>query len=139
MPFRLIVPEEVREEMIAHAQQELPRECCGLLAGTLKEGEGRVLEVYRLTNALGSAVEYESEPGSMLQAMRAIDGAGLRVLAVYHSHPSSAAVPSRKDLERNPWGDWAAHFIISLAETEARVQAWWLSEDSFTEAEWRVG
>src|SRR5262245_31292004 len=99
MPFRLIVPKAVLEEMIAHAREELPRECCGLLAGERKDGEGQVRRLFRLVNSLTSPVEYESEPESMFRAMRAIDAEGLEVVAVYHSHPTSASVPSRKDLE----------------------------------------
>jgi proteasome lid subunit RPN8/RPN11 len=70
--------------------------------------------------------------------MRAIDAEGLEVVAAYHSHPTSAPVPSRKDLDRNPWDDWAAHVIVSLARSEAEVRVWWLTEAAFTEAEWAV-
>jgi proteasome lid subunit RPN8/RPN11 len=128
----------VADEMVRHAQEERPRECCGLLAGERLEGMGRVKRLFRLVNALASGVEYESEPASMLRAMKAIDAEGLEVLAVYHSHPTSPPVPSRKDLERNPYEDWAAHAIISLAGQVPEVRFWWLGESTYREAEWVV-
>jgi proteasome lid subunit RPN8/RPN11 len=109
-----------------------------LLAGERLEGLGRVKGLYRLVNALESPVEYESEPRSMLRAMKAIDAAGLEVLAAYHSHPTSPPVPSRKDMERNPWEEWAAHVIISLAGEAPEVRVWWLGETEYREAEWAV-
>ncbi len=124
--------------MVAHAREELPRECCGLLAGERLEGLGRVKGLYRLVNSLGSAVEYESEPSSMLKALKAIDAAGLEVVAVYHSHPTSAPIPSRKDLDRNPYEEWAAHVIVSLAGDTPEVRAWWLGETTYREAEWAI-
>jgi len=124
--------------MVRHALEERPRECCGLLAGERLEGLGRVKGLHRLVNSLGSAVEYESEPTSMLRAMKAIDAAGWEVLAVYHSHPTSSPVPSRKDLERNPYEEWAAHVIIGLAGEVPEVRVWWLGETTCREAEWGV-
>src|SRR5262249_33167578 len=101
MPFRLVVPREVLEKIVAQALSERPNECCGLLAGRLDGDVGRVVAGYALVNALASPVEYESEPRSMFTAYRDLTGKGLDILAVYHSHPMSRPVPSKKDLDRN--------------------------------------
>ncbi len=142
MPFRLVLPRSVYEAMIAQAQAEQPLECCGLLAGVVEEGTGRVVKAYPLVNALASAVEYESEPRGLIAADRDMRTAGLEVLAVYHSHPSSPPLPSRKDLQRN----WAVrdltgdrvHLILSLLQSPPVVRAWWLGETDYREAEWEV-
>src|SRR3954447_4052537 len=101
MSFRLKVPAGLWQGMIRHAREEQPNECCGLLAGAVADGVGRVERLYRLVNSAASPVEYESEPRSMLAAMRDMIARGLDVVAVYHSHPTSRPVPSRKDLDRN--------------------------------------
>src|SRR5262245_28390101 len=103
-PFRLLqVPRSLYAAMTAQAEAEAPLECCGLLAGVIEGDVGRVLERYPLTNAAASPIRFESDPRSMLDATRDIDRRGLAVLAVYHSHPTTAPVPSKTDLEINLW------------------------------------
>src|SRR4051794_2063632 len=101
MPNRLIVPRGLYDEMVAHAAEDRRRECCGLLAGREVEGINRAERIYRLVNELDSGVEFLSEPRSMLAAVRDMMAAGLDVVAVYHSHPTTRPVPSGKDRERN--------------------------------------
>jgi proteasome lid subunit RPN8/RPN11 len=124
--------------MIAQAQQELPNECCGILAGTIgTDGIARVERRYPLVNVLASPTEYESEPKSLLAAVRDMRDPGLDLLAVYHSHPASDPIPSRKDRERNYMGD-VMHFIIGLNRAAPLVRGWWLMEEDYREAEWEV-
>src|SRR5262245_49369171 len=113
MPFRLILPQMLYRDMVAHAVEERPHECCGLLAGRVVDGIGRAARIYRLVNALESPVEYESEPRSMLAAMRDMIAAGLDVVAVYHSHPTSRPIPSAKDRERN-YSEDVVNLIVGL-------------------------
>jgi proteasome lid subunit RPN8/RPN11 len=144
MPFRLVVPRALYEAMVGQALAEQPLECCGLLAGVIdaKSSVGQVVKAYPLVNALASPVEYESEPRSIIAAYRDMSISGLELLAVYHSHPTSAPLPSRKDIDRN-WavrdflGD-VVHLIVSLAQSPPLVRAWWLGENDYREAEWQV-
>src|SRR3954467_10182815 len=101
MPFRLVVPREMLEKAVAQALSERPNECCGLLAGSVAGDVGRVAACYPLVNALASPVEYEAESHCLIAAYRDLTGKGLDILAVYHSHPTSPPVPSKKDLARN--------------------------------------
>jgi len=123
--------------MVRHAQSELPNECCGLLAGV---GDGATLRAekqFALVNEAASPIEYRSEPRSMLQADREMRALKLEIVAVYHSHPTSAPIPSRTDLARNYMPD-VVQFIISLKDAEPLMRGWWLLEDRFEEAEWRI-
>jgi len=131
--FRLSIPQAIHEAMIVHARAELPNECCGLLAGSIASRIGRVVEHYPLVNALASPTEYESEPRSMLAAHKAMRASGTDILAVYHSHPTSDPIPSKRDLERN-YGEGVIHVIIGLRSSEADIRAWWLSETGYREA-----
>jgi proteasome lid subunit RPN8/RPN11 len=138
MGFHLIVPRNCYEEMIEHARQEAPNECCGMLAGRIEGPTARVVQTYRLVNALASPVEYESESRSMFEAVRDQMRRGLEVLAVYHSHPTSPAIPSRKDLARN-YSEDVVNFILSLLDEPPTVRGWWLSATEYREAGWEVG
>jgi proteasome lid subunit RPN8/RPN11 len=124
--------------MLWHARAEQPLECCGLLAGIVRgDGIAEVLLRYPLINAAASPRDFESEPKSLLSAWRDIRGQKWDVLAVYHSHPTSPPVPSRKDLALN-WGPDVVNFIVSLAQSPPTVAAWWLTEEEYRPAEWRI-
>jgi proteasome lid subunit RPN8/RPN11 len=139
MPFQLQIECQVHEEMIAHACAELPNECCGLLGGTFpRQGKtARATHCYPLVNELASPIEFRSEPRSMFEAMRDMRRKGLEVLAIYHSHPSTAAFPSAKDRALSS-GDQVVCLIISLRDSVPVVKAWWLTEHGCEEAHWSV-
>jgi proteasome lid subunit RPN8/RPN11 len=137
-PFRLLLPLAIYEEMIRQAQAELPNECCGLLAGHLEGGVAEVIAIYPVVNERASPTAYLTEPRSMLAANKDVDRRGLRVVAIYHSHPKTRPFPSRSDLDNNYWGLYAMHFIVSLASEPPSVAAWWLGPGEARPAEWAV-
>ena len=126
--------------MLEHAQAELPAECCGLLAGIIRRdgAEALVTHRYPLINELDSPTEFASEPRSMLAAMREVRAWGTEVLAVYHSHPTSEPIPSRKDLDRHWLGPSVLAVIVGLQGEEPEVRAWALGPESCDEAEREV-
>lgn len=132
---RLVVPDLLLEELFSHARAEAPLECCGLLAGHIRDGVGIATIPYAITNAARSATEYETDARDMLSAFRAMRESGIELLAIYHSHPASEPVPSCRDIDRNTYGESVIHLIVSLAGAEPEARAWWLSETSFREAE----
>jgi proteasome lid subunit RPN8/RPN11 len=73
----------------------------------------------------------------MLAANKALRASGTIELAVYHSHPSSDPIPSRRDLERN-YSVEVVNIIIGLRNAEPEIRAWWLTADSYREAAWEV-
>jgi proteasome lid subunit RPN8/RPN11 len=97
-----------------------------------------VMRRYPLTNQAGSPTEYLSDPDSLFTAFRDMRRLGLDVLAIYHSHPATEPVPSRKDIERNNYGAEVVHLIISLSGAEPRIRAWRLSSDAYAQADWTV-
>ena len=144
IPFHLLLPHELYLEMIAQAWAERPNECCGILAGHIDESptagtsrQARVERRYPLINALASPTEFESEARSMLHACRDMDSQGLEMLAVYHSHPASDPVPSKKDRERS-LDESIMAVIISLKGAEPQTCAWWLTADAFRAATWEI-
>ena len=53
----LHIPAHISEDMIQHAREHDPHECCGILAGK----DGKVTEHYRITNVLAAMSEAELE------------------------------------------------------------------------------
>jgi proteasome lid subunit RPN8/RPN11 len=136
------VPRRLVEEMVAQAVAEVPNECCGLLAGrvgpeTPGPPVGAVVRRYPLVNAAASPREYNADSRSLIAAHIDMREGGLERLAIYHSHPTSEAVPSRTDLERN-YDPSVVYLIISLRTGQPEVRAWWLLEDAYREAEWDI-
>jgi proteasome lid subunit RPN8/RPN11 len=131
------IPRKFYDAIIAQAFAELPNECVGLLAAKL-EPTGDLIRVerrYPLVNALASPVEYLSDDDSMLAAHSDMRKHGLDIVAVYHSHPTTEPVPSRKDRERN-YSPEVVNFIISLKGPEPVMRGWWLTDTDYREAEW---
>jgi len=135
--YRLSIPRPIYAAMLAHARAELPAECCGLLAGTIEGDVGNVTEHHPLVNALASPTEYESEPRSRFAAHKAMRASGTEILAVYHSHPTSDPIPSRRDRERS-FGDLVVNLIIGMKNAEPDVRGWWLQADRIDEAAWQI-
>ena len=136
MPFRLQLPRQIYEEMLAQARAEMPNECCGLLAGRIESrGIARVLRRYPLVNTMASPTRYESEGKGLLHAHIDARRTAMEFLAVYHSHPTSPAAPSRTDLASNYW-QGVIHFIISLENEPAIMKGWWLGAEDYRPAEW---
>ena len=129
----LTIPADVGEAMTAHLRGCLPNEGCGLLAGTA----GRATAFYPVTNDAASPTTYRTNARDMLVALRAMRTAGRELLAVCHSHPTSAAVPSRADVGGNTYGD-TVHVIVGLAGEVPDVRAWVLAADGCREVEVRI-
>ena len=137
MSFRLELLRADYQAMLDQARAELPNECCGLLAGIVEGGVGRVVARYPLVNKLSSPVEFLSAEASMFAAFKDRRKRGLDELAVYHSHPTTEPVPSEKDLAQS-YSEDVMNLIISLAGPEPQVRAWWLTASDYREAEWEV-
>lgn len=102
------------DEMVAHARDDLPNECCGIVSAR----DGVAVDVHRAINAAASPLRYEIDSKDYLRIYNLIDDADLQVGAIYHSHTRSAAFPSQTDINLALWPD-ALYIIVSLAEADA--------------------
>jgi [CysO sulfur-carrier protein]-S-L-cysteine hydrolase len=110
------VSRAVYEQMVAHASEERPFECCGLLAGS----GGEITESCRAKNAADLfGIRYEIDPKEFLHLNREIDDADLDLLGVYHSHPFTRAYPSATDIGQ-AW-EGLVYVIVSLTDFLAPV------------------
>jgi [CysO sulfur-carrier protein]-S-L-cysteine hydrolase len=120
-----------RDELIAHAQEDAPNECCGYV----KAEDGRIAEVFRAENPRKSPYGYELDHKSLFAA-NDLDEAGFDV-GIYHSHPKSPAEPSQTDINLAHYPHWT-YLIVSLAG-EPEVRAWRIADGSVEEEDLVVG
>jgi proteasome lid subunit RPN8/RPN11 len=135
--YVLLLSRALHDEIIAHARAESPNECCGFLAGTIAGPIARSVLRLPLINAADQPrIEYLSESRSILKAHQEMRARGIEEVAVYHSHPTTDPIPSRKDCASNTYADFLLHLIISLKNSQPAVRAWWLLGDRFEEGKW---
>ena len=109
--------DDVRGEMIAHAREQFPRECCGMLAGV----DGKPVKVVRATNSEDSEFRYRVDDRELLNFLRDCDDNGWDFLAVYHSHTRSEAYPSPTDVRlASNWPD-PYYVLVSLEDQDDPV------------------
>lgn len=115
-------PAVLVEELITHAREDEPNECCGMIAGR----DGVATRVIRATNTEASPFMYVMDPREQLDIMDRIDDADEEMLGIYHSHTRSAAYPSRTDVELAFFPE-TAYVIVSLQQKEPVIRAYRLS------------
>src|SRR5687768_2685262 len=121
------LPAHVRAALLAHASEEAPRECCGLLVGRGPDIDGAV----RSANLDPDPARYRLDPAVHIATNRTLRGTGREIVGVYHSHPHSAAVPSPTDCREAYYPEFV-WVIVSLAGPEAEaVAAYRLRSDGF--------
>ncbi len=114
-----------RDELVAHAREEAPNECCGVI----RLRDGAVHDVRRAGNERASPYGYSLDAASLLAAFNAAeDGYGV---AIYHSHPRSPAEPSQTDINLAEYPEYL-YVIVSPAQ-EPDVRAWWIVDGKVTE------
>ena len=121
------IRQHVLDRIVAHAVEDLPNECCGLLIGSAAIVE----DAARARNVKRSRTRFQVEPADHFAAIRRARAAGLEVIGAYHSHPSGPSGPSETDRVRLT--DPAMfHVIISLAHGTRTVRAFRLTDGNFT-------
>ena len=133
----LTIPQQVLDDLIAHARELDPYECCGFLAGT----NNTVTKVYRIKNVV--SLDGAAEAGSfdeakvehlsrlspeeraeiafimdaqeMFQAVKDMRKHGLTLQVVYHSHPHDPARLSVTDIKiANEWEENWSRLNLTL-------------------------
>jgi [CysO sulfur-carrier protein]-S-L-cysteine hydrolase len=125
------IAQDFLDEIVAHAREEAPNECCGLIAGA----DGRATRVHRARNEFSSPMRFNVHPQDLIRITTEIEDSGEELAGIYHSHPRSEAYPSQTDINLAAnWPDplW---LICSLASSEPVVRAFSISEGQVEEVE----
>lgn len=136
-------PEELRQELLAHARTGDPDEVCGILGGR----DGVVERVFPVRNtadevtadsgvfrdrATGEASEgrrpmdYYMDPRDQLRVYNQLDELGLDVVGYYHSHTHTEARPSATDIRLAT--DLSSVYVLVSLTQQPKVRAWRISK-----------
>ncbi|MGH2471703.1 MAG: Mov34/MPN/PAD-1 family protein [Candidatus Limnocylindria bacterium] len=94
------MPRRLRDEIVAHARESAPNECCGLLFG-----DGEVVDrLVRGRNVHPTPqTRYEIDPAQLRAALRSSDDSDRYLVGIYHSHPVTEPKPSHTDITNARW------------------------------------
>ncbi|NIM25015.1 MAG: peptidase [Nitrososphaeria archaeon] len=102
---KIIITEQQKQILLDHAENEKPNESCAILFGTENENIANVEKIFLTKNIEESPLNFTISPEQRLEADKIERETGLKIVAIFHSHPNSEAEPSntdRKFMELNP-------------------------------------
>jgi proteasome lid subunit RPN8/RPN11 len=120
----LNIPVEIFDQMLAQARAEVPVEACGILAGT----DDTCKKLYKMTNVDQSSTHCMMDPSEQFEIARDIRAKGLKMLAIYHSHPATPARLSAEDVRLALTPD-VIYLIVSLQNMDSPVMKGFLIEN----------
>jgi proteasome lid subunit RPN8/RPN11 len=121
----VVIPAAIRDELRAHAADEAPNECCGLVLVR----DGVAVEYIRGVNKLASPYRYELYIDPFVWSE--IDDDVEQV--IFHSHPETEPIPSRTDKELA--GLWSGRPFLIYGLKLDDLRGWRISRDEAIEIE----
>jgi len=128
------ISRQLYEEMVEHARQDAPNECCGMIAARGDEG----LKLYRATNVAASPLRFEIDGREQIRIHNDIESAGLELGAIYHSHTRTEPRPSQTDITFARGWPGVLWVIVGLTTGQPQVRTWSIQDGQVTEAELAV-
>ena len=113
----MTIASSVVDDVIAHAIECQPRECCGVLVGT----SDHITQSVRARNIAESPSRFLIDPKTHIEARRTARSLGLQVVGFYHSHPHSHPYPSATDLAEAAYPE-CVHLIVGFIDGKAEVR-----------------
>ncbi|MBV9415122.1 MAG: M67 family metallopeptidase [Solirubrobacterales bacterium] len=125
------ITRELYEEMVAHAREEAPNECCGMVGSS----DGQAVAVYRAVNAEASPLRFRIDPEEQLELHNRIEDAGLELGAIYHSHTRTEPRPSQTDINFAKMWPGVLWIIVGLVADRPDVRTWRIDDGRVSDAE----
>ncbi|MFC0561975.1 M67 family metallopeptidase [Halalkalibacter alkalisediminis] len=91
---KIIIPSSCYNEIVEHGKSNLPYEVCGLLSGN----NNKVQSVWKLKNEIKSDRRFFVGKKIIEETLLQMAKHKEKVIAIYHSHPTTAAIPSSYDI-----------------------------------------
>jgi len=124
-------------DLLKHETNKVhPVEACALLFGTCFQNTLTLQQIVIAQNRLQSAVKFEIDPTTVVEALTKAEQAGLDFIGLFHSHPAPA-VPSTTDLKFMKL--WRDILWLIMSSTEDKLAAYQLNNDILKEVSIRIG
>lgn len=114
-----LLPRMLYEQMESYSLAAAPLEACGLVGGP---DTTRASRFFLLTNLEASPTSYLMDGKEVLEVLQALDQNGLIVSAIFHSHPTTAARPSQRDI--NEAHVSVLYLIMSLSADKPELRGY---------------
>jgi proteasome lid subunit RPN8/RPN11 len=123
------------DELVAHAREEAPNECCGIVGAR----DGQALRVFRARNRFASPKRYDIDPQDMWRILEQLEELGMNPGIIYHSHTHTQPVPSQTDINlANPLFPDTLYVIVGLGGDAPDVRAWHIADGRYEQADLEV-
>jgi proteasome lid subunit RPN8/RPN11 len=109
----VLISRALLDELIEHARQEAPNECCGMVVAD-PGPPLRAIRVHRAVNVAASPLRFEVDPKELLQVHEEVEQSASK-LAIYHSHTRSDPYPSQTDINFAAGWPGVEWIIVGLA------------------------
>ena len=128
------IAQSLIDELVAHALEDAPNECCGMIASL----NGEAIKVFRARNAAASPLRYEIDGKEQYELQTTIEDAGHDLGAIYHSHTRSDPYPSQTDINLAFYPE-SLYVIVGVKDRDApEVKAYRIQDGQVSEAELEV-
>lgn len=128
----IVILQSQIEILKKHAQEQAPNESCAILFGKISDGRYTIKETFLTKNTENSPYSFTISPEELIEAYKIAERKSLDVIAIFHSHPDSAAYPSSTDekfmrINPVPWiiysnsTDEVRAYILESVITSLRV------------------
>lgn len=111
-----MIKKDVYEDMISYCQDALPYEGCGLLSGIKATGD----TLWKLENESLNLNRFYMSVEAIKLAVQNMANKGEKLSGIFHSHPSSPAIPSSHDIENNLY-TYLTYLIVSFYKGKVEV------------------
>ena len=134
----LLIQNQQKEEMINHAEQIFPDECCGFLFGSEDETQRNVTFIMIADNVKSGDKmrRFEISSQDYLKAELFSEENNTLFLGIYHSHPDHPAIPSEYDREAAQ--PYFSYIILSILGRKFNNLRSWKLNDEFKFVEEKI-
>jgi [CysO sulfur-carrier protein]-S-L-cysteine hydrolase len=136
-PSGMAIAQALLEQILAHALQDAPDECCGVV-GVSPGAPRRAVSVHRAANAAAAnlrPLRFEIDGLEVLRLIEQIESEGLELGAIYHSHTRTEPRPSQTDINFAKLWPGVLWIIVGLANGEVDVRTWRIDDGKVSDAE----
>lgn len=116
---KIIIPQTLYNQMIEHGREALPYEACGLLSGNHQN----IKSIWPLENVWKSDRRFFVSKKIVKQTIQKANDLDEQILAIYHTHPSTAPIPSFYDIKNHV--DNNIKMVIVSYKTKSAITKWY--------------